>query len=113
VRILAWRRLGIRPVALEAEAVDGFRAKQMLIFAAVRFVTDVTAVPERSLVKNSLGALKLSLSAMTLGAGAYRVRTNKAGLIARVRVMAAEATALRPRVLDFCVLDLFCGFLVT
>ena len=93
--------------------VDLFRAKQMLIFAAVRFVTDVTAVPERSLVKNFLGALKLGLSAMALSAGAYRVRTNEVRLIARVRVMAAEATALRPRVLDFCVLDLFCGFLVT
>ena len=76
VRDLAWRRLGIRSVALETEAVDGFRAQQMVIFAAVRFVTGAAAVSERSLVKDLLGFLKLGLSAMTLGAGTYRIRTH-------------------------------------
>ena len=112
VCVLAWSTLGIRPVALETEAVDGFRAQQMVIFTTVRLVTSATAVPERSLVKDLLGFLKLCLSAMTLGAGSYRIRTHEARLVPRMRVMAANAIALRPRVLHFRALDLLCGFLM-
>jgi hypothetical protein len=112
VRVLAWRRLGIRRMALETEAVESFRAKQMVIFAAVRFVTGAAAVPERRLVKVLLGHLKLGLSGMTPGAGTYRIRTQKTGFVPRMRVMAVDAITLRSRMLHLRVLHLFCDFLM-
>jgi len=112
VRVFAWRRLGIRPVTLEADAVDGFRTKQMVIFAAVRLVTGAAAVPERRLVKDLLGSLKLRLSGMTPGAGTYSIRTQETGFVPRMWVMAVDAITLRSRMLHLRVLDLFCDFLM-
>ncbi len=114
MRVLDWHSLGIRPVALETEAVDGFRAKQMVVFAAVRLVTGAAAVPVRRLVKDLLGSLKLGLSGMTLGVGAgtYRIRTHKTGFVPRMRVMAVDAITLRSLMLHLRVLDLFCDFLM-
>jgi hypothetical protein len=82
----------------------------MAIFTAVRLVTGAAAKTERRLVKDLLGALKFGLCGMTPGAGTYRIRTHKTGLIPRVRVMAVEAITLRSNMLHLRVLDLFCDF---
>ena len=68
----------------------------MVIFAAVGLVTGGTAGPECSPVKDILGTLKLGLSAMTLGADSYRIRTYKTGPVSCMRVMAAKAITLSP-----------------
>ena len=76
VRVLDRRRLGIRPMALEAEGVDGFRAQQMVIFATVRLVTGGAALPEGRLVQIFLLVL-LRLIAMATKADIDRVRLRK------------------------------------
>ena len=84
-------------MALETEAVDGFRAKQMVIFAAVRLVTGgYSPVPKAGLVQVLSWCSELSLIAMAFEAGVYRIGTHKSGLSRRVRVMAAEAVRPAP-----------------
>ena len=111
VRIRDWRGLGTRPVALETEAVDGFRAKQMLIFATVRLVTSAAALPEGRLVQVFLFVL-LRLFFMAAKAGINRIRTHISGGSRPVRVMAVDALPLSSRMLDRRAFDLPGSFFV-
>ena len=105
MRVLDCHRLGIRPVALETEGVDGFRAQQMVIFAAVRLVTSGTAQPEGRLVQVIFFA-QLSLIAMAVKASIDRVRLSESWRIARVGIVAFRTIVRRPRMLHLRLLDL-------
>ncbi len=111
VRVLDGRRLGIRPVALETEAVDGFRAKQMVVFAAVRFVTSAAALPEGRLVQIFL-ILLLRLCAMAAQAGIDRVRLRESRRFARVGIVTFSAILRCSRMLHRRFLDLLRCFRV-
>ena len=105
VCVLDWRRLSIRPVALETECVDGFCAKQMVVFATVRLVASGTALPEGRLVQVFLIAL-LGLIAVAADTSIDRVRLRQSWLSARVGIVTRCAIARRARMLNLRFLDL-------
>jgi hypothetical protein len=104
VRIAGLLQPGVTPMALEAEAVDGFCAKQVGIFAAVRLVTSAASLPEGRLMRVFFISL-LRLIVMAAKADIDLVRVRKPRRFARVRIVAFNAIfrragMLHPRLLD-------------
>ena len=92
VRFFQPLRLRVGAVALEAELVDGAGAQQMLVVAAMSFVTGRATLGESRLVVHFFLA-QLGNIAVAIQADADCIRFWKAGLRRSMRVMAAQAVA--------------------
>ena len=94
----------VRTVALQAQRAS-LRAQQVLIVAAVRFVTGSTTQSKHRLMQMRL--LKLvSLFAVACQASIDGIGLNETGRLAGMRIVAGNAFALRARMLNFRLFDL-------